>query len=320
MEDNMKSKNEDNGIQDTLLTHAHGVTRTYADIIIDRNEQAPFKSAEDILTYLQNYLRRAEQSGDFAASAAVSFFRSVIEQEGLFTPSGLDVNRLRDDLLNKSNLSERIDKIFFEYSLEKICNIVVFLNQFRRYRDSHTILKDLDSLGSLKDIMLPWFIGRGYPLHFLSIFLEENWEDISTHGILDATRLNELMFNDHERRLKEYGIQGTIEKDYIADGPCHPEVYFPKRIGTGPVYLQKEGNRYARSCGEGKGPNRIPDYLEVELAFDVLSHDERYDSTDYSYIVPKEDMTLPVLCREEGVIFFDSEEEKRQFIEGLRKV
>jgi hypothetical protein len=323
--------------EDTLLTHAHGITRTYADIIIDRNKQKAFTSAAEVLTYLHNYLTRTEQSGDFAALEAVNFFRSVIEQDDLFTPSGLDVNRLRTELLDRSNLLKRMDKAYNEYILEKICNIVAFLNQFRRYRDSDAVLKDLDFRDlesrlerehymsweldlSLAGILSPRYAGRGYPLFFLRDFLEENWYDISTNGVLDSTRLNELMFNNHERELKRYGIQKVIEKDYVADGPCHPEVFFPKRIGTGPVYVQKEDNKYVRSCGEGKGPNSIPNYLEVELAFYVLMYDERYVTIwDASYIVPKEDMTLPVLNRYEGIITFDSVEEKRRFIEKLRQ-
>jgi hypothetical protein len=175
---------------------------------------------------------------------------------------------------------------------------------------------------SLEEILSPRYAGRGYPLFFLRNFLEENWDDISTNGVLDSTRLNELMFNNHERELKRYGIQKVIEKDYVADGPCHPEVFFPKRIGTGPVYVQKEGNKYVRSCGEGTGPNSIPNYLEVEIAYEVLMSDERYVTiwnASYSYILPKEDMTLPVLNRGEGVVTFDSVEEKRRFIEELRQ-
>jgi hypothetical protein len=324
--------------EDTLLTHAHGITRTYADIIIDRNEQKAFTSVDGVFTYLHNYLTRTEQSGDLAALAAVSLFRRVIEQDDLFTPSGLDVSRLRSELLDKSNLSEQIDRVYFEYCLEKICNIVAFLNLFRRYRDLDTVLKDLDfhtlkirtsrkdytgdwPFDSLEEILSPRYAGRGYPLFFLKKFLEENWDDISTNGVLDSTRLNELMFNNHERELKRYGIQKVIEKDYVADGPCHPEVFFPKRIGTGPVYVQKEGNKYVRSCGEGTGPNSIPNYLEVEIAYEVLMSDERYVTiwnASYSYILPKEDMTLPVLNRGEGVVTFDSVEEKRRFIEELR--
>jgi hypothetical protein len=49
-------------------------------------------------------------------------------------------------------------------------------------------------------------------------------------------------------------------------------------------------------------------------------YDERYVTIwDASYIVPKEDMTLPVLNREKGVVTFDSVEKKRRFIEKLRQ-
>lgn len=58
-------------IQHDIITHAHGVSRTFADVVIALNEQASFKSAEEALYALQQYFRRFVESGDDVAFIAV---------------------------------------------------------------------------------------------------------------------------------------------------------------------------------------------------------------------------------------------------------
>ena len=73
------------------------------------------------------------------------------------------------------------------------------------------------------------------------------------------------MFEQHNEKVKNLGIDTVIEMDYEKDGPCHPEVYFPREVGIGPVYVKQGNRKFIKSCGEGKGPNRIPDYYEEHL-------------------------------------------------------
>jgi hypothetical protein len=318
---------ENNEKRANLLTHAHGVTRTFADMVIARNKQIAFKSPDEILTYLNNYFTRIEESGDPVAFMAVDSFWSVIEQDNMFTPSGLDINRFRTELLDRFKLSEQVDQVYFEYCLEKICNVVIFLNQFRKYEYSDAVVEDLSSCGfaslsscgpsnPMAKMMNPLNAGFEYPLHFFRIFLEDNWDSISANGIINPDRLNELMFNKHQRGLRKYGLEAVIAHDYHA--PCFREVYLPRRLGTGPVYIQQEDNNYVRSCGNGIGTNMIPNYLEVQIALAVLQNDDRYERIG-EYMIPKFDITLPILGEYTGIMSFNSDEDKRKFIDSLRR-
>ena len=113
-------------------------------------------------------------------------------------------------------------------------------------------------------------------------------------------------------------MEATIAKDYVEDGPCHPEVFFPKKFGTGPVYVETKNGRYNRSCREGKGPNRVPDYLEFEIALQILEKDKNYIKKN-GFFIPKEDMSLPVYHVWEGKIVFSSLEEKIKFLHDIKK-
>jgi hypothetical protein len=89
------------------------------------------------------------------------------------------------------------------------------------------------------------------------------------------------MFEQHDEKVKKYGLSKVIEMDFQDDGPCHPEVFFPKKIGTAAVYVGDSRGattigrctanpttiyqNYIKSCGEGTGPNRDPYYYEKEL-------------------------------------------------------
>jgi hypothetical protein len=165
-------------------------------------------------------------------------------------------------------------------------------------------------------MMNPLNAGFEYPLHFFRIFLEDNWDSISANGIINPDRLNELMFNKHQRGLRKYGLEAVIAHDYHA--PCFREVYLPRRLGTGPVYIQQEDNNYVRSCGNGIGTNMIPNYLEVQIALAVLQNDDRYERIG-EYMIPKFDITLPILGEYTGIMSFNSDEDKRKFIDSLRR-
>jgi hypothetical protein len=76
------------------------------------------------------------------------------------------------------------------------------------------------------------------------------------------------MFEQHEEKVNQLGINKVIKMDYQDDGPCHPEVYFPNKLGTAPVYVLDNRcgqSSYVKSCGEGKGPNSDPYFYERRL-------------------------------------------------------
>ena len=86
-------------------------------------------------------------------------------------------------------------------------------------------------------------------------------------------------------------------------------------MGTGPAYVRLADRRYIRACEDGRGPS--PYDSEFFLAAQLLEEDEHYQQTnDYTW-VPKTDYSLPVFSW--GMLSFDSDEEKRQYIEDALK-
>lgn len=308
------------------ITHAYGVTRTFADLIIARNEDSPFTSPEAVLEYLRQYFVRFQETGDEVAFMAVRTFWCIMHEDKVYTDGKLNVEMLRKKIFNFDSYVGDFNEAYALYCKEKICNAVATFNEFRRYTDAQDVIEDLSKTGLTSFshcgpnepgyLISPLYAGQGYPLRFFAIFIRDNWKKIAPKGRLDASLLNEYMFDKHERGIRKYGLDAVIRHDYENDGPCHPEVYFPKVIGSGPVYVEEDDRKLVRSCGEGKGPNSIPNYLESEMAMSLLKDDPQYIQVA-GYYLPKSDITLPVYGRYQGKIEFADESEKRRFIDNL---
>jgi hypothetical protein len=310
-----------------IFTHVHGITRTLADIVIERNKRKKFNSPDEVMEDLNAYFDRFAQNGDTVALSAIRIFHRLIVENGVFTSSGLDVECFKSKMADYQEMANQYDKAYFQYCLEVIYNLVVFLNEFRRYTNPFAVSTDINELrlcdtscGSTvgySEFLLTGQDVANAPLYYFEKFLDENWCNIASNGILDAELLNELMFNKHERGLRRYGLQAVLDHDYIQNG-CHPNVYLPIRIGTGPRYVKQDSGKYIRSCGNGICHFSEPFPLERNAAYNILLHDTRYESLG-GYIVPESDMTLPVLDPCRGIVSFKSDEAKRKFIEDLKK-
>lgn len=310
-----------------VITHSYGVTRTFADLIIARNEESPFTTPEEALGYLGGYFGRFQKSGDEVAFMAVRAFWCIINDGEMFTDGKLNVGLLRKKIFNFDNYAGALDKAYLLYCKEKICNAVATFNEFRRYTNGQDIIDDLSSAKltafSHCGVNDPYYLisplksGNGYPLQFFSIFIHDNWHKIAPNGKLDANLLNEYMFNKHERGIRKYGLDAVIRHDYEQDGPCHSEVFFPKQVGRGPIYVDHGKGRFVRSCGEGKGPNAMPNYLEATMAMTLLEKDPQYEQVG-GYFLPKHDITLPVYDDFRGKLHFTDADEKRRFIDSVR--
>lgn len=310
------------------ITHAYGVSRTFADVVISLNRQTRFRSAQDALNALQQYFQRFVDMGDDVAFVAVRTFWSVIREPELFADGKLNVDLLREKIFNFDNFSDKFNDAYILHCKEKICNVVATLNEFRRYTNPGQVLDDLSNSQLTRFshcgpndkyyMMSPAHAGHRYPMFFFTQFIQDNWHKIAPNGVMDPKLLNEYMFNKHERGLLKYGLEAVINHDYEQDGPCHPEVYFPKRVGTGPVYVESEPRKFIRSCGEGKGPDSIPNYLENMIALKLVKEDKKYSRIG-EYYVPINDLTLPIYQDWRGKLDFKTIGEKRRFVDGLKR-
>lgn len=308
-----------------LLTHAHGITKTLADILSELNKEGRFATPDEAISALDVYFDRFRRLGDDIAFLVVRILNKELysHETELFKGGVLDTNALRARIFNAEIFVEAYHNAYFSSCKERVCNLICYLNTFRRYTSSTQIYEDLYALkvyyfNHCDPNEQPYFfsIEYGYPLRFFIMGLEEHWWKMSLDGVLDSDMMMEVMFNKHERDIRRYGLEKVIRKDYISDGPCHPEVYFPKEVGTGPVYVKIASRRYVRSCGEGKGPHRIPYESEFILAEQLLAKDHKYQNVS-GYWIPKSDYSLPVFGFYEGLISFDSDAEKKLFIESV---
>ena len=319
-------------IHHDTITHAYGVSRTFADVVISLNKQTPFKSAEEALSALLHYFHRFVETGDDIAFIAVRTFQCVVREPEVFADGKLNVKLLRDRVFNFDNFRDEFNEAYIMHCKEKICNVVATLNEFRQYTGPEQVLDDISKSGLTRFShcgpndeyypMSPRLAGNNRPMGYFSQFLQDNWHKIAPEGVLDSDLLNEYMFNKHERGLRKYGLDAVIRHDYEQDGPCHPEVYFPKRVGSGPVYLETEPRKFIRSCGGGKGHYAIPNYLENKIVLKLMKDDEKYCRIE-DYYVPINDLSLPIYKDWISIIGekvdFKTIGEKRRFIEELKK-
>lgn len=308
-----------------ILTHAHGITKTLADILVELNNKEHFTNPDTAMGALWQYFDRFRKGGDEIAFFAVRLMYSVlnISDFELFKNGILDSNVLREKIFNDNVFIDLYDRAYLSYCKERLCNLISYLNAFRRYESVEQIRDDLyelkvTSFSHCSPNNSPYFfsIDPGYPIYFFRYGLQSNWKEICTHGVLDSKKMMEVMFNRHERGIRKYGLDAVIRHDYENDGPCHPEVYFPKKIGTGPVYVKVSDRRYIRSCGEGKGPHSVPNEYEFDLALQLLPKDKKYIQIS-SYYLPKADYSLPVFDWYRGLLQFDSDNEKIAFIKEI---
>ncbi len=318
-----------------ITTHCYGMTRTFADIILALNEEKRYTSPDDALSDLSFYLQRLRDNGDKAAFLAVKTIRHALHDPEVFIDRKLNANRLRELVFEKENFILAHDKSYESYCREKMMNLITYLNEFRRYRRQIDIEYDLVAIESASKVRIfklsfcsptetPIFFemqgatGMNYPLQFFVRAIRNLWPEIITDGVLDAAKMRKLMFGNHDDAISQLGLEGTIKRDYIDDSPCHPEVFVPKVMGTAPIYVKEsETGRYIRSCGEGKGPNSIPDWLEFQIAKQILEKDKSYKLIG-NYYIPKYDYTLPVYGEYSGRIVFNTQAEKLKFIEDVK--
>lgn len=308
-----------------IITHCHGITKTFADIILGLNEEKKYSSPEQAISDLKGYLLRSRNS-NFACVAVKTFIYTLFSKPEIFAGGHLNASCLRNFIVEKDHYLPAYHKAYNSYCCEKLINLVSYLNEFRRYTSPDELRDDLVNIPGLlnRSACSPTpefyyldFNGRiYYPSIFFVSAVNQLWSEITTEGILDSQKMRQVMFGNHNDTVRQLGLEGTIKRDYIEDSPCHPEVFVPKVMGTGPIYVKKNGH-YIRSCGEGKGPNSIPDWLEFQIAKQILENDKSYKLIG-DYYIPKYDNTLPIYGKYSGRIVFNTQAEKLKFIEDVK--
>ena len=345
-------------IPESIRLKHYGQVRTLADIVKYLNDKHKYSSLNDLIKDFQEVVDSYKGRGTIGVYTYKRFLHclTAFESKLFVTPFGgikdflqsnmfknntdmenslemyrrystLDIsvlNEIVDGVYNCFWLEKdedcRFELIYMKRAFAKICRIIQYLNDFRRYTSDDELMDDLRILfgGDLGACNTEHVFDDSYHYPFLFFVngLSELWKDIAPMGTLDNDLLEKFMFEDHAMKVEELGLDFVIERDYEQDY-CHKDVYFPKRVGIGPVYVRIRDGEYVKSCGEGKGPNRYPEWYEMELIKPLISTDSNYKEIE-GYYIPVDDYSRPIYgntWEHIGKIEFENEVEKHRFIE-----
>ncbi len=323
-----------------MVIKVHGQTATLVDMLIELNKERHFTSPIEALSCLKKYLEHLRTDGDEVAFNCS--IRSLCNCcKDCFPNGSLDTKLLKQNLDRLP--CKGVRKVYKDYVIEKTVKLIAMMNEFRRYTNPKDIADDfLKATGGVNHCgpqNKAYYFGFGSPggynyiQFYLVNYMKRFWKEFAPNGVLDNKLFRDFMIERHQRGIKKFGLEAVIERNYVPDGICHPEVYISNRGGAGPVYIRdKENRKWIKSCGEGKGFNRNAEFFEYSRIMRCVRQDKNYvlvpdvDSTsygrDYLYLIPRYDCTLPVFnatpfryCK----LDFESEEAKRDFIANKMK-
>lgn len=310
----------------------YGQCRTFADIVKSLNEQHNYQSFKELLSdfcgVIEQYKHRGSVNQD-----SLDVMEKVLynNRDKLFEDNRFHVERFAEELetaFNDEDKSE-IDIIFANRQRTKLMIFLKTLNDICHYKDVDDLLCDFlcvatgrSVCGDDNDTKDPLPCVGNYPINLFIDGLREQWNNVTVNGILDNNLLEQVMFTEHSNKVSKFGIDGVISNDFISDGPCHPEVFFPKEPGTAPVYVKDYfSRRYIKACGEGKGPRSGHELYEMRVVTPILLrevHNGNYEVLGGSYFIPVGTIDKPVFIKNIGRVHFASLTDKSKFISNVR--
>ena len=311
----------------------YGQCRTFADIVKTLNEQHHYHSFEELLPDFGTVIAKYQQRGAISQDSLDVMERVLLNNKNeLFEGNRFHVGRFVEKLEASFDDREKseIDIIFANRQRTKLLILLKTLNDICHYTDVEDLRYDLLSLttgrfncgdNSYMNDPLPR-IGN-YPINRFLSGLQKQWDNVTINGTLDNKLLEQIMFTEHAKRVIDMGIDQVIASDFIDDGPCHPEVFYPKNPGTAPVYVKDDfSRRYIIACGEGKGPRSGHELYEMQLVKNILMrevYNGKYERLGDRYYIPVGTIMKPVFIEYYGRVHFASLEEKRKFIDDVRR-
>ena len=312
----------------------YGQCRTFADIVKALNNKKQYHRFEELMSDFGKVIAEYQKRGTVNGDSLELMWKIVQDNKNeLFDKGefhfGTFVQKM-ETVINDNGKSD-IDVIFANRQRAKLLILLKTLNDICRYKDVEQLHDDLFSIatgrfncGDNRYMGDPLPTSGHYPINFFVSGLREQWDNITIDGVLDNKRLEEVMFANHSRKVEELGIDAVIASDFSDDGPCHPEVFFPKERGTAPVYVKDKtsARRFTKSCGEGKGPRRGNELYEMTLVMPILMREVRkgnYELIGDQYFIPVGTVKKPVFVQQVGRIHFSSLNDKRRVIDDIRR-
>ena len=310
----------------------YGQCRTFADIVKSLNNNKRYHTYEELMPDFLKVIKEYQKRGTANKDLLVILENVLRENEkDLFSGESFHFERFAQklDSLFDNRDTSKIDVIFTNRQMTKLLILLKTLNDICRYTDIDLLRNDLLAIASGRyncgdnSYMGDPLDGWNYPINWFLHGLQEQWNNIVANGVLDNQLLEKVMFTNHMTRVQNMGLNAVIYNDFEIDGPCHPEVFFPKEIGTAPVYVEDEiSRRYVKACGEGKGPRRGFGLYEMTLVMPVLMREVRngnYILLDDNFFLPVGTLKKPVFIQHLGRVRFASIKEKQEFIDRIKR-
>lgn len=315
----------------------YGQVQTLCDIIKVLNDKNHYQSIDPLFDDIAEVMARYVKRGTISERTRRTINAGLLKDEDVFSNGVLDVAKLRQSLLDriKSGEDDIIEEVMAKRDVFKLSGLVQYMNEFRRYTSSDEIRDDLcryvfDGITScgdfsksrLNDKMFNAPIpmgGHAYP--FIAFFqaIDAMWPQITTDGVLDNSKLQQIMINRYQEDRDRYGLFSLAINHYEQDSACHPEVYVPQKGKYyGPVLVENYAlsRRLIESCGEGKGPYKTDDFYEYQILKRLIASDPKYVSVDNGLLIPKEDFSLPVYGPMGKIHFASKEYIKQKLLEN----
>ena len=318
-----------------------GQCQTFADIIAALNDKYHYSNITELLHDFDAVINEYTERGTVDVDA-VAVFENILSNnifvKKLFKKGSLNLNIFRGLTLHHFivNSGTRFEEIYRYRASSKIFILTKTLNDICHYTDAQLFKEDFLGVisGRLFHSSNHVMDDPIYPIFCFFSGLEYQWNNMVVNGILSNELMYKVMFKEHERKLMQYGIDRVLEKDFEAQGPCHPEVFYPKARGTAPVYVKDETSRkYLIACGEGNGPRSGHESYEMELVKPILEREVKQgkyifvkrsvqDETfiNHGAYIPLETIDKPVFVENFGRLHFASKNAKKDFIEQYLKM
>lgn len=305
----------------------YGQVRTLADLTKVLNEQKHYTTPQELLFDLDALIFLYRKRGTVTDDAVDSFKYMLGKNASRwFTDGHFDIDKMFTHLQNEADndATAAFELIYHRREMAKMARIVMLMNEIARYSDPQTLMMDIQKVlreeGAMRDTChaVHWSDSYHYPYFFFEQGIMEQWKRIiNKEGHLDNDRLERVIFGNHEKRIEKHGLEEVIRRDYVPDSFCHPDVYVPKKAGTGPIYIEHVDKVYVKSCGEGKGWNQFPEIYEMPFLTPILDRLCEGEQPEYIYIdggyIPIRDYSRPVYGRT-GKKRFKDEMQKKLFL------
>lgn len=302
-----------------IIKHVHGFSRTLADLVIARHQETNFTSAKEVIEYLEDKLERIRINDNEMTFLSLRTFQTILDTTDVFVDGILQCDVLYHHLLSYELVTDCLSVAYDLCFREKLYNVITYFNRYKNYKSSEAIQTDLKICGLLpmdeSKCDFSMYYGFHFPMWVFKNFIEKRWSEIAPDGKFDIRKLNELMFENQEKDLENLGLDTMIKRKYISFSSCHPDVLYPNEVGYGPVYVKTGHSRYSRACGKGLFTlnhfyETSSSLYEQNLYCKVLEKDKGYAHIG-NYYIPKWNWTLPV---------FEEYGSEMKFKNGLAKI